>query len=79
MCFMQTESVLQTKNRSGLAKYRFSVALHLMYFDLYTIMILFFSNSQVWASIVDPDQIASEGGEPDHSKHCLSFSLQTLL
>ena len=27
MRFMQTESVLQTKNRSGLAKYRFSVAL----------------------------------------------------
>ena len=27
MCFMQTESVLQTKNRSGLAKNRFSVAL----------------------------------------------------
>ena len=27
MCFMQTESVLQTKNRSGPAKNRFSVAL----------------------------------------------------
>ena len=31
-------------------------SLHLMYFDLFTIMILIFSNSQVWASIVDPDQ-----------------------
>ena len=29
MRFMQTESVLQTKNRSGLAKTRFSVALSL--------------------------------------------------
>ena len=29
MRFMQTESVLQTKNRSGPAKNRFSVALHL--------------------------------------------------
>ena len=28
MRFMQTESVLQTKNRSGPAKNRFSVALH---------------------------------------------------
>ena len=27
MCFMQTESVLQTKNRSKSAKNRFSVAL----------------------------------------------------
>ena len=27
MCFMQTESVLQTKNRSGPAKNQFSVAL----------------------------------------------------
>ena len=27
MCFMQIESVLQTKNRSELAKNRFSVAL----------------------------------------------------
>ena len=27
MCFIQTESVLQTKNRSGPAKNRFSVAL----------------------------------------------------
>ena len=27
MCFMQTELVLQTKNRSGPAKNRFSVAL----------------------------------------------------
>ena len=30
MRFMQTESVLQTKNRSGPAKNRFSVALGLM-------------------------------------------------
>ena len=30
MRFMQTESVLQTKNRSGPAKNRFSVALHLV-------------------------------------------------
>ena len=60
--------------------YRSSLkSLHLMYFDLYTIMILIFSNSQVWASIVDPDQIASEGGEPDHSLYRLSFSLQALL
>ena len=43
-------------------------SLHLIYFDLFTIMILTFSNSQVWASIVDPDQIAAEGGEPDHSQ-----------
>ena len=54
-------------------------SLHLMYFDLYTIMIPIFSNSQIWASIVYPDQIASEGGEPDYSLHCLSFSLQALL
>ena len=27
MCFMQTESVLETENRSGPAKKRFSVAL----------------------------------------------------
>ena len=27
MCFMQTESVLQARNRSGLAENRFSVAL----------------------------------------------------
>ena len=50
-----------------------------MYYDLYTIMILIFSNSQIWASIVDPDHIASEEGEPDHSLHHLSFSLQALL
>ena len=30
MRFMQIESVLQTKNRSGPAKNRFSVALHLL-------------------------------------------------
>ena len=49
--------------------YRSSLkSLHLMYIDLYIIMILIFSNSQVWASIVDPDQIASERGEPDHSQ-----------
>ena len=36
-------------------------------------MILFFSNSQVWSSIVDPDKIASEGGEPDHSLHSKVF------
>ena len=33
-----------------------------MYYDLYTIMILMFSNSQIWTSIVGPDQIASEEG-----------------
>ena len=60
--------------------YRSSLkSLYLMYLDLYTTMILTFSNSQVWASTVDLDQIASEGGEPDHSLHCLSFSLQALL
>ena len=32
MRFMQTESVLQTKNRSGPAKNRFSVALLLRYY-----------------------------------------------
>ena len=59
--------------------YRSSIkSLHLMYFVLYTIMILIFLNSQVWARIVDPDQIASEKGEPDHSLHCLSFSLQAV-
>ena len=52
-------------------------SLHLTYFDLYTIMILM--NSQVWASIVDPDHIASKAGEADNSLHCLSFSLQALL
>ena len=41
--------------------YRSSLkSLHLKYFDLYTIMILMFSNSQVWPSIVDPVQTASE-------------------
>ena len=34
MGFMQTESVLQSKNRSGPAKNRFSVALVYMYSDL---------------------------------------------
>ena len=33
MRFMQTESVLQTKNRSGRAKNRFSVALLLIYIN----------------------------------------------
>ena len=42
-------------------------------------MIQIFSNSQDWASIVDPDQIASEGVGSDHSLHCLSFSLQALI
>ena len=42
--------------------YRSSLkSLHLMYFDLYTIMVLIFSNSQVWASIADPHN-ASEVG-----------------
>ena len=43
-------------------------------------MILIFSNSQVWASIVDPDWIASEGGEPDHSLHfVIQFAGITLM
>ena len=35
MRFMQTESVLQTKNRSGPAKNRFSVALPGIYFNAF--------------------------------------------
>ena len=38
MCFMQTESVLQTKNRSGPAKNRFSVALTLIYLPQFMVL-----------------------------------------
>ena len=42
MRFMQTESVLQTKNRSGPAKNRFSVALVLIYTrSMYLMHIIF--------------------------------------
>ena len=38
-----------------------------------------FSNTQVWANSVDPDQTAPRGAEQsDQGLHCLQFPLQLL-
>ena len=70
MRFMQIESVLQTKNRSELAKNPFSVALT-------TVMILSFQTDMPGQTVQTQIRLLLEE-QSDQGLHCLPFHLHHL-